>query len=72
MQASFQECLRSSNCTTLTLKDYNNREKHDDDNMRMVNDHFKTSEIYGDKVAIVKTSSVRNTFINFSFTYLAI
>lgn len=30
----------------------------DEDNMRMLNDHFKTSEIYGDKVAILKTSSV--------------
>ena len=53
-EMSFQELLRSGNAANLTIKDWQAREPHEDleDCMTIVNEIYKTSDVYGDKVGI--------------------
>lgn len=49
---SFQDGLRSSNCLNISLKEWQEKEEHGENTMRMINEAFKTSDIYGEKVRV--------------------
>ena len=63
-EMSFQELLRSGNAANLTIADWDKREPHEglEDSMSMVNDIYKTSDHYGDKVGILSREIMKSAW----------